>query len=294
MKRIATAWFATMTLALAASLTTPAAAQGRWANGQSDTNASVAEVCPVQSGSRFVCIQLSCPAETGLGFGVRYGGIPINSLDSARIFVDRQNRGDLRLAPLDTADGRILFDPWDAARHAPLLAALRAGRSGALELRKGFFSFSFNFSLAGSSRALATTHEACTTPQPVDDPLTLARAEARELCDEFGGETRFLRGFFREPDLNNDGLEDLRINFGRVRCSATRNLFCGADGCQQALWLASEEGGYTLLMQDTIEAVRTETITVLSIERKGAACEDTPTCTDKFIVAEDGTLTPQD
>lgn len=290
MKHFATALLAAVTLAAAA----PAQAQGRWANGGTETNPSVAEVCPVQNGSRFVCIQMSCPAETGLGFGVRYGGIPVNSLDSARVYVDRQNLGALQLAPIDTADGRLLFDAWDEARHAPLLSALRAGRSGTLELRKGFFTFSFNFSLSGSSRALGATYEACTTPQPVDDPLEMARAEAEQLCAEFGGDTRFLRGFFREPDLNNDGLEDLRINYGRVRCSATRNLFCSADGCQQSLWLANEDGGYTLLMQDTIERVRTETITVLTIERSGDACEGAETCSDQFIVGEDGSLTPRE
>ena len=72
--------------------------------------------------------------------------------------------------------------------------------------------------------------------------------------------------------------------------------FTTADGCQQELYTAQDDGGYALILQDVMQELSTETLTILTITKQGTGCGDTAsadtTCTRRYTMDEAGTLTP--
>jgi len=82
----------------------------------------------------------------------------------------------------------------------------------------------------------ATVHAATDTGAVLDKE----RSELSDLCTDI----EFLDGYTRPVNVNDDGLDDLLIDYGALSCDGMRSMFCGSGGCTQKIYLQRSDGSF--------------------------------------------------
>ena len=104
----------------------------------------------------------------------------------------------------------------------------------------------------------------------IDDPVALEQQKAVEAC---GPTIVFGDGFARSFDLNEDGLDDLVIDYANARCGSDTTYFCSATGCQGAVYFGREDGRFELSgFPPTVEAILWNHAPAILVAYHGSFC----------------------
>ena len=88
-------------------------------------------------------------------------------------------------------------------------------------------------------------------PRTSTDPAADAVADNAASC---AGAATVEEGFVRMADADGDGVNDLLLNYGHLRCDGGVR-YCGSAGCQQDIWLSDPQGGWRLVLRDRVQEV---------------------------------------
>ncbi len=90
-----------------------------------------------------------------------------------------------------------------------------------------------------------------TDPQTSADPAAAAVAENEAQCS---GTASVQEGFLRTAEVDGDGVNDLILDYGRLRCDDLTG-YCGSAGCRQDIWLSDPEVGWRLVLRDLVNEI---------------------------------------
>lgn len=229
-----------------------------------------------------LCFGLSCAGGGALGFTLQSTGdadlLARPDLE-AQVFV-----GARALAPLAFRSvGLGAFEADLTEAHLPGLERLKAGLG--MELRYWESDEAppvvRRMSLTGSRDAIEAAEAACPLPdfaaqdraaRTLADPATRIRADMDEACAALGGDVTAEPGFVMPFDIDGAGRLDLRINHGRLRCSAAENLVCGPAGCLTSLWQAQPDGTYLRVFLNAIQDAAPEAPGRVRLSLRGSLC----------------------
>jgi hypothetical protein len=254
----------------------PAQPDTRWRSigpGQVDGVQQVAEVCPLNdaaTGNAF-CVSIGCGPGEAMRWAISFSGAgAVPDTVAATFSVD-----GFAFSPIPMTLSNPGFFRFSAAVdpqvHAPLLEALRSGRTGLV-----FFDTPQvnpqSFTLSGSSAAVDPVLRACPVsgPTAVSDPEAVIRAELARSCGVRPEALPLRSDLMRRVDIDRDGREDLIFDFGAIDCRDAS--WCGSGGCTQSVWRAEPAGGFKEVFRDTVYSVAAASIPVLSVEAHGSAC----------------------
>jgi len=148
--------------------------------------------------------------------------------------------------------------------------------------------------LALSGAAQAQAQEEIAGDPPVtevsDDPAARAIAENEASCA--GGAAAVDPGFVTLADVDGDGVNDVRIDYGGLTCDGSYG-YCGSGGCTQEIWLGDRDGPYRLLVAGQITQIEFPAHGHVRLTRDGGWCglSGAEICIDDYEV-RDGTLVP--
>lgn len=99
----------------------------------------------------------------------------------------------------------------------------------------------------------------------VADPERDARKRIEATCLS----VQYSPNFARRLDLNADGRPDIVVTFD-VICDGYHSMFCGADGCEGAIYLARTDGGYTRTnLPPTAKAAEWNGLPAVKVPKRG-------------------------
>lgn len=256
----------------------PAAAQDSWSFEPDREGGVQAIACPLMDTEvtgNYLCLMVGCAQGQPLRWRLAMagGGLP----DPLRVdfFVDEEPSGFLELVGVASDLPYDVQKQVDPERDIALLQALKDGGRAAIALHGADGeTFEHALTLRGSSKAIAAAEELCPLrPAPVADPVALVTDELARECREIGGEIEVLDSFLRREDLDNDGREDLVIEYGSAPCSAALSLHCGSGGCVTDVYLARDEG-YMRAWSDVLRGVSDEPgEPTMALSVHGSACD---------------------
>lgn len=88
-------------------------------------------------------------------------------------------------------------------------------------------------------------------PRTSADPAADAVIDNEAACT---GAPSVEAGFVHLADVDGDGVNDLILDYGQLRCDgATR--YCGSAGCQQDIWLSDPRDDWRLVLRDRVHEV---------------------------------------
>lgn len=105
--------------------------------------------------------------------------------------------------------------------------------------------------LLGPAPALADPVWVASDPQTSADPAAAAVAENEAECP---GAATVQEGFVRMADVDGDGVNDLILDHGRLRCDEMTR-YCGSAGCRQDIWLSDPEVVWRLVLRDIVNEI---------------------------------------
>lgn len=284
----------------------PALAQGWSAEGGVGTGTASAVSClPGEDGQETsMCLLLGCRTGEAPRLTLDLPGTALPDAMAVRIEVDGTLAAQLELRR--DAEGTTHGAPL--AEQAGLVEAMRGGRLAAIRVAGGEVRLDYELPLGGSRSAIDSTLAACASmggaaaqgplgPDPdlgrtSEDPEADAIALAMPECGIVGGSFAVEEGFARRQDVDGDGIADLLLDWGALRCDGLPQ-YCGTGGCTQEIWLGAEEGPWRLLLSDLLLAVEVTEPGHLSLLRDGGFCglSGAEVCRDDYVV-EDGLLVP--
>ncbi len=88
-------------------------------------------------------------------------------------------------------------------------------------------------------------------PQTSADPAAAAVAENQAECQ---GTASVREGFVRMAEVDGDGVNDLILDYGWLRCGESTH-YCGSAGCRQDIWLSDPEVGWRLVLRDIVSEI---------------------------------------
>jgi hypothetical protein len=122
-------------------------------------------------------------------------------------------------------------------------------------------------------------------PRTSADPAADAVADNEGACS---GAPSVDPGFARMADVDGDGVNDLLLDYGRLRCDeGTR--YCGTAGCRLDVWLSGPQGDWRLVLRDRVEDAYVPMPGVLVTWLDAGYC-DTPRVCFRAYDAWGGTL----
>jgi hypothetical protein len=105
--------------------------------------------------------------------------------------------------------------------------------------------------LIGPSAGHADPVWVASDPQTSADPVAAAVAENEAQCS---GTASVQEGFLRTAEVDGDGVNDLILDYGRLRCDGLTG-YCGSAGCRQDIWLFDPEVGWRLVLRDLVNEI---------------------------------------
>jgi hypothetical protein len=227
------------------------------------------------------CFGLSCNADTPLAFGISAPEAP-DLRNKTEVFV-QAFAGPRTLEPMRFASiGAGTFEAPFEEGHVEGLERLK--NAATLELRYWPDAESppelRRLSLRGSRAAIEAVSAACPLPDfearalqnlRLADPAAQIAANFGAACGALGGRVTVQPGFSEPFDIDGVAPMDLRVNHGRLTCSAQDDMVCGPAGCLTSLWQA-DEAGYKQIFLNAIQDAAPEAPGQVRLTLKGSLC----------------------
>jgi hypothetical protein len=266
-----------------------------------DGSVSAVQCLPNKGGGQVftsLCVSVGCEAGAALSFGIGHQQIDLPPETRVKIAVDGRRVAEAILVATTGDTGRSMPIETQGA----LLGGLRGGRMARIELATAEGRRDFDVPLSGSRAAIDAALAACLVAGEIagdppvapvsDDPAQDVAEEVAADCRGSGGAFTVEVGFASPVDLDGDGLDDLILDYGGLRCDGTPR-YCGSGGCTQEVWLAESGGMYRQVLSDLIVRIEHPAPGRLRVVRDGAVCgrSGAEICVEDYAV-EGGALVP--
>jgi hypothetical protein len=268
---------------VALAMALPGAGLAQWqATGAEGGVAPRAGLCTESRDGRTLCFGLSCPNGGPMQFDLAVVGdddlVTRDALETT-VFV-----GATALPPLvfeRLAEGRFAASLTEA--HLPGVERLKAAMQADLRFWADPDSppEHWPLTLRGSRKAIETVEAGCPLPdfeaqalasRRLTDPAQQVLSDMQAACALLGGSVTVEDGFAREMDIDGLSPTDLRLDHGKLRCSAAEGLVCGPAGCLTTLWLGQAEGGYLRVYRNAVQDMAPEAPGAVAVTYRGSMC----------------------
>jgi len=83
------------------------------------------------------------------------------------------------------------------------------------------------------------------------------QASIQDSAKECGAEKVVLKwGFIVAEDVNDDGVDDYILDYGKFVCGNTQTYFCGSAGCLTQVFVSIPNGKYVKVLDEPVRELR--------------------------------------